>query len=471
MTHTLIIANDFIGPRMAGPSIRAWELCRALHAKGLAVTLAAPGVSAPTSAQADGRGNAQLPDAPFPIVIFDARGEALRKAAEEADSILMQGLVLAHFPFLVSLDKPLIVDIYDPFVFENLAQRSGESMVNRTRSHASDLGALNDQLLRGDFFLCASEQQRDYWLGMLTALGRVNPATYDADPGLRNLIDVMPFGFPDDPPRPTGKPVLRGVVPGIGPDDRILLWGGGIWNWFDPLTLIRAVAEVARSEPRLRLYFFGSDPPTLYTPKLAMAAKAEALTHELGLTDRVVFFNHGWVPYAERINYLFEADLGVSAHLPHVETHFAFRTRLMDCLWTGLPMVVTEGDVLADLVRTHNLGRTVPAQDVPATAAALREMLAELDRIGRSGFADRFAAVHDQLTWSHAAGPLARFAANPVRAADRPTGEGAAGQHAYVGPTPLTALPSRALEILREGGPLLLAEEAVRYVRWVSRPR
>ena len=24
-------------------------------------------------------------------------------------------------------------------------------------------------------------------------------------------------------------------------DDRVILWGGGIYNWFDPLTLIRAV--------------------------------------------------------------------------------------------------------------------------------------------------------------------------------------------------------------------------------------
>ncbi len=64
---------------------------------------------------------------------------------------------------------------------------------------------------RGDFFLCASEKQRDFWLGSSRRLGRVNPRVYDDDESLRSLIDVVPFGFPDDAPvrdRP-GRPRRR----------------------------------------------------------------------------------------------------------------------------------------------------------------------------------------------------------------------------------------------------------------------
>ena len=71
-------------------------------------------------------------------------------------------------------------------------------------------------------------RQRDMWLGHLAACGRVNPATYDADPTLRTLLRVVPFGVADEPP-PPGAPALRGVVRGIGVDDEILLWGGGIY--------------------------------------------------------------------------------------------------------------------------------------------------------------------------------------------------------------------------------------------------
>ena len=34
---------------------------------------------------------------------------------------------------------------------------------------------------RGDFFLCSSEEQRNFYLGFLTALGRVNPERLERD--------------------------------------------------------------------------------------------------------------------------------------------------------------------------------------------------------------------------------------------------------------------------------------------------
>ena len=48
------------------------------------------------------------------------------------------------------------------------------------------LDALRVQFDRGDFFLCASERQRDLWLGHMSALGRVNFATYAQDNTLRS---------------------------------------------------------------------------------------------------------------------------------------------------------------------------------------------------------------------------------------------------------------------------------------------
>ena len=135
-------------------------------------------------------------------------------------------------------------------------------------------------------------------------------------------------------------------MPGIGADDKILLWPGGIWNWFDPLTVIRAVHELSRRRDDVRLYFLGVKHPNPEVPDMAMAAEAVALADELGLRDRVVFFNFGWVPYAERGRYLLDADVAVSAHFDDIETRFAFRTRLLDCLWAGLPVVTTRGDTL-----------------------------------------------------------------------------------------------------------------------------
>ncbi len=57
----------------------------------------------------------------------------------------------------------------------------------------------------------------------------------------------MPFGLPGNKPIHTKK-VLKGKVDGIKEDDFVIIWGGGIYNWFDPLTLIKAMAEVGKEK-------------------------------------------------------------------------------------------------------------------------------------------------------------------------------------------------------------------------------
>ena len=83
---------------------------------------------------------------------------------------------------------------------------------------------------------------------MLAANNRLNPRTYDADPTARALIDVVPYGLPAELLR-AERPVLCGAPPDKGRKDRVLLWGGGLWDWFDPLTLLRALARVVAVRP------------------------------------------------------------------------------------------------------------------------------------------------------------------------------------------------------------------------------
>src|SRR5205814_489039 len=120
--------------------------------------------------------------------------------------------------------------------------------------------------------------QRDLWLGFLAALGRIDEHQYARDPTLRSLVDVVPFGMPTEPPLSAG-PVLKGVVEGIGRDDRVLLWGGGIWDWLDPLTVIRAVAALPRDD--VRLFFLGTRHPHPGMREMPVARRARELADEL----------------------------------------------------------------------------------------------------------------------------------------------------------------------------------------------
>lgn len=404
MHRVLIISTDPLFENLAGVGIRAVEMARGLS-QSCYVTLAAPE-----------RADVSLPD--VQAVAFQRDDEPLiRHLASQAEIIIFQGYSLLRYPVIGELNKILVVDLYDPYYLEGLELFCREDD-ERARLIARDnLASLNQQLLAGDFFICASERQRDFWLGMLTSLGRISPDGYRSDPTFRSLIDVAPFGSEADPPVHQ-RPVLKGVVPGINADDTLVLWGGGIWDWLDPLTVVAAMGLVREQRPNLKLFFLGyRHPNPADVPEMAMHTRAVALARELGLYNQTVFFNDRWVPYAERSSYLLEADIGVSAHLAHIETRFAFRTRLLDYIWAGLPMVVTAGDALADAVVQQGLGCAVPIGDAARFAEALLELTSPPDP--RACYTAAFAAVREQYTWQRALKPLVAFCRNPRYAPDR----------------------------------------------------
>lgn len=396
----LIVSNDVVDVQMAGPGIRCWEIAQVLAAE-FDVILAAPG---PTSLQ-------------HPRIRVDtyshAAPQALRQLAKEANIIIADAWGLDHLLPLPD-NVYVVADLYDPFVLENLELFRRDVPERRDQKTRQHLRLLEATLRRADFFICASERQRDFWLGALMLAGRVTPATYDTDRTLENLIDVVPFGLPESPPQPTG-PFLRGRHPSIGENDRIIVWGGGIWEWLDPLTLIRAMERVIGTYPQTKLVFPGTKHPNPGMPAMRMREEAIHLAETLDLRDSHVFFGD-WVPYDERANYLCEADIGVSLHHAHVETRMAFRTRFLDYVWARLPMVVSQGDATADLVERWGLGIVVPCEDVTAVADALIELLAmpALDAHYQSSFDD----AGRKLRWNRVAQPLVSYCRTPYRAAD-----------------------------------------------------
>ena len=402
--NVVVVTDDTIGAKMAGPAIRATEMSRALAADGHTVRcVSTVELPEPGAVRVDG------------VEISFADDDRLRQLEVWADVIVFQGHLLANHPWLRASGVPILVDIYDPFHLE--VQEKSKDLDEHMRIHVSDdtVNTLNDQLGRGDFFVCASEKQRDFWLGQLAGLGRINPISYDADPSLRSLIDVAPFGLSPSAPVRTG-PGPRTTVPGIGPDTKLILWGGGIYNWFDPETLIRAMGELRDRGIDVALFFMGLRHPNPNEASGDVAARAQVLAAELGLLDTSVFFNAEWVPYDERQNVLLDADIGVSTHFDHVETAFSFRTRILDYLWAGLPVVTSAGDALGDLMQSSGAGRAVPASDVDALVAALDELLS--DPAALAECAARSAEVATGFAWPDALAPVLAFCREPRRAPD-----------------------------------------------------
>lgn len=399
----LVITGDSVGEKMAGPAIRAWNIAKLLSGDHDVRLLSM------TRAES-------LDDAFEVGVISHHRPSSVMAHEHWADVIIVQGHALALFPALETSTKVMVVDIYDPLHLEQLEQGRGKvlDLWNKQVNDATD--ALNHQLLIGDFFLCASDRQRHFWLGQLAGLGRINAYTYSRDSELDSLIAVAPFGMSSTDPVKT-SPAIRGVVPGIGIDDKVIVWGGGIYNWFDPGILIRAVAELSVTRPDVRLFFMGVKHPNPDVPEMEAVSEARVLSEQLGMTNKHVFFNESWVPYDERQNYLLEADLGVSTHFQHVETTFSFRTRILDYLWAGLPIVTTGGDSFGDLVEKEELGASLPERDQGALVAAIETYLYDDEAIAAAKA--NVARVRQNFIWERAMAPLVDFCRQPLFAADK----------------------------------------------------
>ncbi len=406
--RVLIVTGDSIGAKMAGPAIRATSMAREL---ALEHDVRVVSMTRSTSI-----------DDSFEVVTVPHRHPRQMVEHEAwADVIIVQGHALRLFPVLESTRKVLVVDVYDPLHLEQLEQGRSTDVEAWDRQILDAADTLNHQLELGDYFICASERQRLFWLGQLAGSGRVNARTYSRDPELRSLIGVVPFGLSSTPPR-HDRAVVKGVLPGIGVDDKLVVWGGGIYDWFDPITLVRAIGKLGGRRPEVKLFFMGVQHPNPDVPEMDIVAKVRAVADELGLTGVHVFFNEAWIPYDDRGAYLREADAGVSTHYEHLETTFSFRTRILDYLWAELPIVTTDGDSFAELVGKEDLGVVVHERDVDGLANALESVL--FDDSARRRHVANVKRVREGFTWENVLTPLVEFVREPMRAADKKGGSG-----------------------------------------------
>ena len=389
---------------MAGPGIRYLNFARELRDEG-DVTLVVP---FETDLEPDG----------FELVVADS-GTAPRSTAltAGADCVVAQRLPVPTMRTLARTRTRRIYDLYAPLHIENLAldARQGAERQPREAAGAEPAHADAVVLRTGDAFICASETQRDLWLGALLQLGRVDHERYAARPVAARADRRRPVRHRRRSRRAHDGRVLKGVVPGIGEDDRVLLWPGGIWNWFDPLTVIDAVAELARRRDDVRLVLPRPAPsePARARDADGGGAPSRARTSS-GCATASSSSTRAGCRTSERGAYLLEADVGVSAHFDDLESRFAFRTRLLDCFWAGLPVVTTGATRSA----TSSSGAVSAAASPPATSrgwvAALEALLDDARRVRRARAA-RSRAVREEFLWPRVVEPLRRLVREPGR--------------------------------------------------------
>jgi glycosyltransferase involved in cell wall biosynthesis len=306
-------------------------------------------------------------------------------------------------------------------------------------------------LAAADLVLCTNEKQHDLVIGVALAAGLLDPA---GGASLHGRVAVVPYGLDATPP-PNGRSLLRdnGFA---GQDDRIAVWGGGIWSWLDPLTAIRAVERLRPARPDLKLAFVGLEHPDPAMRRVHDPVAAEAMEY---VRDRelesAIAFRPRWLSREDLIAHLQDADVGVSLNGSTLEGRYASRTRILDYLSAGLPVVCTRGDTMSELVESHGLGRVVDAADVDGAASALDQLTrGEPRRLGD-------VAALEPLLWRNVARPLVEFCLS---------GEAAAGRGRASLATVARSYPGFLRAVWRtEGGGGLARAAARRVVRLARR--
>ena len=370
MTRALLVCPEPIGHGLpAGVGIRFLEMAKVLLADGHEVTMLSRDAGAVAGCRVD-----------------SITPETLQRYTAEADVAVVQGHA-GNDLFAHGRAIPTVVDLYDPFIIENLTYYETRGAEVFTHDHAT----LMRLMLGGDLFLCGSNAQRLFYLGALLAFGRVNPIAFANDPHLNALIRIAPFGVP---------PASAGIPPASGSGRDVLF--GGIYDWYDPIQAIDAIAIARATLPDLTLTFTRHPNPSL-TPqgKLADAIAYAKRNHY----DFIRF--QPWVAYEERAAFYGRFGASLLTFPQSIETDLSMRIRVYDYLWGGLPIVTSSAPGVDELLTKYGAGAVVHSASPGDFAEAVVHALS--DTRMRDG-AQRFVDDHQ---WHRTLQPLVDFVRAP----------------------------------------------------------
>lgn len=408
MKRILVISHDRVGPKMAGPGMRYHQIAQRLSVNH-DVTLATfnPEHSQPVK-------NARY-------TLTSIKSYDFRQDFDKYDAIIAMALSPDMVEYAKSKNIALIFDLYAPVPVETLIARvfGGYTTPDEAYNYSSLIAQYQSLLNEGDYFVCSNPIQKDMWLGFALSSGATSPVTYKQFP-LYEHIGLLPMGINlDELKYNHDLGILSKRIADIKDTDFIIIWTGGIWDWFDAVTPIKAMKKlVDLGHTDIKLVFLGTKHPNEDVPEMKETVAAYQAAKDLGLFNKNVFFLEGWVEYDERLSYLLRADIALYAHKPSIEARYSHRTRVLDHILTCLPTIATRDDYLADIIESERLGIAVEPQDVNQIAGAVKTLYEDRDLL--SSIKKNIAVIQEQYTWENSLRDIEAYLNRPFR--PRPRG-------------------------------------------------
>jgi glycosyltransferase involved in cell wall biosynthesis len=249
----------------------------------------------------------------------------------------------------------------------------------------------------GDFLLTAGERERYYLLGLLAASKRMSHEKHDqTDP----LIHLIPMTPPPEPPAPSKESMQK------KPGEFVLLVAGAFLPWYDYTTFFKALRILDRkAKSNLKVLFMGGNPRD---------PKFEHLVKEMGtlskMQEKIVYT--GTVPFKQRANYYSLADVAVNIPANTIEDELSVRTRVVDYIWAGLPILTPAKDEYSTAVVEADAGFAYQAGDASSLAQAIEKIITHPERLEQSRKNMRFL-LEGKFNLKNYILPLEKFIRDP----------------------------------------------------------
>lgn len=379
--RVLVFCADAIpvaGLPTTGAGLRSWGIGKGLEARGHEVLFSVPAVYQ------------QRFNLPPDMARLCWRPDNI---VEHVNQVRPDVVVFCHWPTTClphRLDVPTVIDFHGPHLLERLYQ----GFLTPEANIREKLVALR----KVDFFTCAGEMQRLYFLAWIMLAG--------FDPR-DELLAAIPFSMDG-----TSMPIhdSSASVPEF-------VYGGIFLPWQDSAIALTTAAKTLEENDKGILKVFGGPHPAL---PIEGTEGVRRLMSDLAGSTHVR--QPGLIGRDELVKVYTRATAAIDLMMPNVERELAFTSRTVEYLWCGLPVIYNDYAELAGYIRDYDAGWTLRADDVPGIKRVIEEILADPAMAQRKGLnAQRL--VREKLSWERTIEPLDRYIRNPVRHIPAPSHE------------------------------------------------
>jgi glycosyltransferase involved in cell wall biosynthesis len=413
MPRLLMLGNTpppYLGDhRIEAAHYRTWQFLDPVVDAGTDVCLCVPSLehSTGTAFPLESGHGLRIVPVPFHKPFWMRRLQEIHDAFRP-DCIAAINIEFALYATRLKTTRPVWMDIYGDYL---TIVQAGMYRARSNRGWCTSIQQMRSILLAGDVFSTCSTAQEHALVGELAMAGRLIGQTF----GYAFTRVVLP-GSPPEPPAEAPDAVsTRRRELGFTDDDFIVLWCGGYNTWTDCVTLFRGLERAMDQNPRLHFLSIGA---STYTATDSVYDEFLRLIERSASRDR--YHMLGWRPWKEvRLHYLI-SHLGINIDASHYETTYGTRTRLVEMIASGLPVLTTEGTDLSGRLMHAGAAITFPIGDWRALGDTLIRVAADPSLLaGMAGASLRCA--HNELSFQNTTLPFRHWIGNPAVAPDRLT--------------------------------------------------